>query len=1019
MTDFIQIKSKTKRPAQWRSVGELQGEVDTAALAEQASPNGQLAAEGDVTRRGFLGWSGFTLAAATAALSGCIRKAEEFIVPVTGRPEDYIPGKPRHFATAARFGSSVTGLLVASQDGRPVKVDGNPAHPYSLGGSTAWAQGELLNLYDGDRSRTPVHNGKAATWADWDTFAKVQFGSLRGAGGKGLALLIEDTRSPTYQRVISAFRSAFPQAKLYRFDHHYPAERYAGADAVGLRGFAPVLDLTKAKVILSLDSDFLGVDGDTVRNSKDFASTRTITDAGSTMSRLYMVEPGFSITGMTADNRLRVPASQVRNFLIALARKVLDGTPAPAGSAELVGALRAGALEPTAQKWADEVSKDLLANKGQSLLVAGDRQPAAVHALTHLVNAALGNVGRTVSFAPRYDVDGAGTAADLIAALNGGSVDTLLMLGGNPVGRIPAGGGFADALGKAKTTVHLSSHLDGTGKASTWHLPLSHWLESWGDHRATDGTVAIQQPLIAELFGTRSEIEVLGAIAGVGHKGHELVQATWNSGANFEATWRGWLHAGLVAGSASTLLAPTAAAVEGEDAIDASAATFSWGERAAILGAAHVPAGPSPVEVNWTTSYRVGDGRYGNNGWMQELPDPLTKITWDNVAQLSPKTAQGLGVSQGDLVTLELDGRDISLPAYITPGLADATVLLELGYGEEKGQFETGFGFDVNALRGLDYPHFRAGVGLSKGQGSHELASTQHHHTMEPGFGFKARPLVRENTIAEFKEDPEFVKGFELVDEEHLVSIYDESNITTGQQWGKAIDLNTCTGCGSCVIACNAENNIQIVGKERVAVGREMHWIRLDRYFTGDPEHAEAVIQPVGCQHCETAPCEQVCPVAATSHSPDGINDIAYNRCIGTRYCANNCPYKVRRFNFFNFTQENEDANELVELQRNPNVTPRFRGVIEKCSYCVQKVNEAKIEAKRDGDGHVPDGRIIPSCVQACPSNAIVFGDVSDPKTVVSQWKANPRNYAILADLNVRPRTTYLAKIRNPNPELA
>ncbi len=1026
MSDLISIRGKRK-PQQWRSVEDYEGQVAALEVADSDSPNAQLAAEKDLSRRGFLGWSGATVAGASALLSGCIRKAEEHILPYSRRPEDFIPGKPAYFATAANIGGSVVGLLVESQDGRPTKIEANPQHPGSGNGTTTWAQAEVMELYDPQRSKAPVHAGAETDWAAWDEFAKVHFGGLRASGGGGVALLLQDATSPTLQRLVAAFRQKNPRALVYQHDAGHRANTFAGLDAVGLSGLQPVYDLARARVIVALDSDFLGVDGDTMRNSAGFAAGRQVADPSASMSRLYAVEASFSITGMAADNRLRLASSQVRNFLIALAKKVLSsGVDAPAGAADVIAALRPTALDATAETWVTELAKDLVANRGRSALVVGERQPASVHALAHLVNVALGNVGNAVAFAPRHAVTGAADIAALAAAIGAGSVSTLIVLGGNPVSRAPAALGFGDLMGKVATSIHLGLRNDATGKKSTWHLPVSHFLEAWGDQRSTDGTVAIQQPLIEPLYGTRSEIEVLAGLNGSTDGGLALVRATWPTLA--DADWRKSLHDGVVAGSAASLVAPaaTAPADGGEmmiaGAVARPANTWSWVNVGAIVGKDHVSAGASTVEVNWVLDYGVFDGRYANNPWLQELSDPMTKVAWGNVAQLSPKTASGLGVKHGDFVNIELGGRSLDLPVTVTPGVADDAVILSLGYGEPTlGQYaEEGAGFDTNSLRDAEYPAFRVGAGLKKAKAQdYEIASTQHHDRMEPGFGYPARPLVRENTLEEFKKDPGFVEGFELLEADRLKSLWDQPNVTTGQQWGKSIDLNLCTGCNACTVACQAENNISVVGKERVAYGREMSWIRIDRYFTGDPDAPQAVVQPIACAHCETAPCEGVCPVAATSHSPEGLNDIAYNRCIGTRYCANNCPYKVRRYNFFAYAKDEDGKNPNLALQRNPDVTVRFRGVIEKCTYCVQRITAAKIEAKRSGDGTVPDGAIVPACAQVCPTDAIVFGDQNDPSTMVSKAKANPRNYALLAELNLHPRTTFLARIRNPNPELA
>ncbi len=1080
MTDLIKIRRLDRpdhdQPRQWRSPARFEGDAAAEAAQEAVeSPNGQRDSELQLTRRGFMGTAGFTMAAAASALSGCIRKSESFLVPYDKRPEDYIPGKPVYFATASKFGGQVLGLLVESQDGRPTKIEGNPRHPGSLGGTTSHAQASVMDLYDPDRPRVPAQGAEATTWSAFDAWAGEHFGGLRSLGGKGLGVLLEDTTSPTLQRLVQEFRSAFPQAKIYRHDLLAPVNRDAGTGLVGLRGVAPRFNLRKAEVVLSLDADFLGTDGETVRLSKEFAAGRRLNGPDDAMNRLYVAEPGFSITGMSADNRIRMKSALVGAMLQAIAHEVL--TPAVLagipGADAVASKLSSDGLDEGGKKFALAVAKDLAGRRGRTAVIVGERQPAHVHALAHLVNVALGNVGQTVGYVPRHELP-AGDLAQLTA--DAGELNTLLVLGGNPVYSGGAASGFAEAFATIEQRIHLTLDVNETSAASTWTLPASHYLESWGDHRAADGTVSMQQPLIEPLFGTRSGIELLAGLTG-GGTGLDEVRNTWSAGAAtaaFERSWRRWLHEGIVADSAATPIAPalvSAPVVEvapaevpadGDAAVEGDAAegegaeaqgdapaeapvrpippphTYEWSGLAGALPGSHDVSG---VEVNFVLDYSVLDGRYANNPWLQELPDPLTKLGWDNAALISPKMGRAMGISarggvalpaegewvepdlphegaETDMLTVKVGGRTLQVVAHVVPGIADDTVVLALGWGRQTvGRFGEGTGFDAGALR---TGWFLAGGEVSKASDRYPISTSQDHHVMVPRAGYESRPLVREATMARFKEHPDFVDDAEVLPGERLKSLWESPNVTTGQQWGLSIDLNTCTGCATCVVACQAENNISVVGKERLGYGREMHWIRIDRYFTGESlEDPQAVVQPIPCMQCETAPCEGVCPVAATSHSPDGLNDMAYNRCIGTRYCANNCPFKVRRFNYFAYAKENDTANELAQWQKNPDVTVRFRGVIEKCTYCVQRINAEKIEAKAHGDGVVPDGRIIPACAQACPTDSIVFGDIRDPNSLVAQRKLRPQEYVLLSELNIHPRTSYGARLRNPNPDLA
>jgi Fe-S-cluster-containing dehydrogenase component/anaerobic selenocysteine-containing dehydrogenase len=1045
----LKILQNTK--PQWRSIEDRKGQNDDR-LAELESPMG--AREWETTeglsRRGFMGVAGGTLAASTALLAGCIRKPTEYIVPLSERPEDRVPGAPLYYNTVARIGGSVMGLRVTSMDGRPIKVDGNPSHPSTLGGANTFAQASIMELYDGDRARTPSKGGAEATWDDFTAWADAHFAGKRG-NGAGMALLVEENCSPTTAGLIDAFVATYPGARVFVHDMSRPDGAIAGASLVGLAGWRTWSDLSAARVIASFDNDFLGTDGDVVRNTKGYARSRKL-DA---MSRLYVVEPSFTNTGANADNRLRLKASAVGGFVAAVAKKVFaSGVSAPAGASGAVAALKADAAGQDA--WVDALAKDLVAHRGASVVLVGAGQPGWVHGVANLLNAALGNVGKTTSWVPSHaSTDAAPGIDELAAAIKGRSVNTLVVLGGNPALTAPADLGFGELLASVENSVHLSRMANETSAKSTWTLPASHFLESWGDATSFDGTYTIQQPLVAPLFGSWSADELLARLTdGKAHTGYDLVRETARGLADgdFETTWRRWLHDGVgkrgdaptvpvAAGAAAPV--PTDDAAEPTEADAASpdeavavappprVASWSWTALGAAAGQAKGANGD--LEVVFQLDPKLFDGRYANLAWLQELPEPVSKLSWDNALLVAPATASKLSLGRGDMVTLTMDGRSVDVGVFVLPGVADDTLVFSLGHGrgEAGGRFAKADynnytvpagGFNAYAVKGAGW--FGPAT-LEKTGATYDFVTTQEHGRLDPKvetpFGtveYERRPHVMEATLADYTTNPKFAQVEPLFP---LESLFTSPNETGGQQWGMTIDLNACTGCNACTVACQAENNIQVAGKDRVANGREMHWIRLDRYFTGEDENnPEAVFQPINCMHCETAPCETVCPVGATSHSPDGLNDMAYNRCIGTRYCANNCPFKVRRFNFFNFSREAHEANDLLLMQQNPNVTVRFRGVIEKCTYCTQRVSAAKIQAKVNRkDGRVQDGAIVPACAETCPADAITFGDINDATTAVSKLKADPRNYALLQDLNIHPRTTFLAKIRNPNPELA
>jgi MoCo/4Fe-4S cofactor protein with predicted Tat translocation signal len=1020
----------------WRSLAQFEDHPEFRAALQREFPEGASELTDGITRRDMMMLVGASLS--LAGLAGCRRPIEE-IVPFVAAPEDTVPGIPRYYATTMPFRRSAYGLIVESHEGRPTKIEGNPSHPSTLGASSARIQASVLGLYDPDRSQSVTLKGARKTWKDF-VAAWEQLSQPHAAdGGAGLAVLSESFASPTLARLVSDLRARYPRVQWATYDAISDENRIAGLAAATGRSVDVMLRLDRAAVILALDADPLLTDPEMVRHARGFAQGRragaasTIqepqgpseqgrgaTGSGQAMSRLYSVEAVYSLTGAMADHRLRLESRQIAPFLAALAVRL-----GAEGAASLAGAALSG-VDP---RWIDALAKDLLANRGKGLIVAGERQPASVHAAVCALNTFLGNTGATVSYHETKDaaLPSVSSLAALVSAMNAGTVQTLVVLGGNPVFDAPVDLDFASALSKVPHTIALGHSVDETSGKVEWHIPRAHFLESWGDARAVGGTVGVVQPLILPLFDGRSPVELLGLMAsGQDRPGYDLVRETWKpilGEAEFDRKWNRVLHDGLLSGSELPEVAPGR---KGEPYAE-------LGRTIAEGAAPQAATGSGALEIVFLPSPSLHDGRFANDGWLQELPDPLTKLTWDNPALVSPKTAETLGLTGGDVVRVDHAGRSLELPAWIVPGMADGVVALTLGYGRTSaGRVGSGVGFNTFTLRGSQAAGFAGGATLTRVGRKYSLSATQEHGSME------GRPLVRESTLSELRSAetsapaqaegthaaetphsgkegraPEAPGVFE--EEPHHFSLWKEHTYDQGQQWGMTIDLNACIGCNACMVACQSENNIPVVGKVQVAKGREMHWIRVDRYFSGEPSGGpEVVFQPVPCMHCEDAPCEQVCPVAATVHDAQGLNVMVYNRCIGTRYCSNNCPYKVRRFNFFNFTK---DTPSILQLGMNPDVTVRARGVMEKCTYCTQRINRTKIDAKLAGRA-VHDGDVKTACQQACPASAIEFGDLRDTSSRVVKAKADPRNYALLDELNTKPRTTYLSKVRNPNPDL-
>ena len=996
----------------WRTLEELSDNPHFEELLHREFPRQASEWDESVDRRDFLKLAAASLA--FAGIAGCGRQPEQLILPYVKQPDGLILGKPRFYATAMSFGSDAVGVLVESHEGRPTHISGNPDHPSSLGGTDPIVQASVLNLYDPDRAQTVTYVGEIRTWSQFLDAAESAVSKGKSVNGAGFRILTGTVTSPTLAAQIDAVLKQIPHAKWHQWEPAGSDSPREGAKLAFGRYVNTVYRLDKADVILSLDADFLASGPGHIRYMKDFYRRRKLTGPNDSMNRLYVVEPTPSVTGSSADHRLPLRASEVEQFARALAAKLGLG-----GS---------GTVPAAAQKWLEVVATDLQKHRGACLVVAGEYQPAEVHALAHAINANLGNVGATLYYTEPVEanpVNQLDSFTELCADMEAGKVDTLLIFGSNPVYDAPHNFDFTSKLQKVATSIHVSTHFDETAEYSQWHIAESHFLETWGDARAFDGSLSVIQPLISPLYHTRSAFDVLAAFTDKpGLTAYDAVRDRLKSAAGSadpEKFWRKSLNDGVVA---NTAYPPISVALKFNPA--------------SLPPAKTAPAGQ--IEFIFRPDSNVHDGRFANNGWLQELARPVTKLVWDNAALVSPKTAESLQLTQraaarggehGQIVTnvidISLSNSKVTAAAWIVPGQADGVVVLPLGYGRKNAGFTgSNKGFNAYMVRtsGALWTASAGAEIIKKTGDDYPLACTQYHFQME-----SRRKIVSAGTLEEYKQNPKFAQeGDERPpkDKQGELTLYKEFSYP-GYAWGMAIDLNNCNGCNACVVACQSENNIAVVGKDQVMRGREMHWIRIDRYYkveteTGDPggpdydalANPETFFQPVPCQQCENAPCEQVCPVGATVHSAEGLNDMVYNRCVGTRYCSNNCPYKVRRFNFLRF-QDWETPS--LKLLRNPEVTVRSRGVMEKCTYCVQRINNARIEAEKQ-NRDIRDGEIVTACESACPSEAIVFGNANDPNSRVAKLKAQSRNYTILGELNTRPRTTYLAAVRNPNPEL-
>tara|TARA_B100001093_G_scaffold7920_1_gene7692 strand:+ start:722 stop:3805 length:3084 start_codon:yes stop_codon:yes gene_type:complete len=989
----------------WKSLKDISSSEDYDNYLKQSEHH----EDNGLSRRNFL--SLVAASVALAGLEGC-KKPVQKIIPYVEAEIATIPGIPKHYASTMPFKNNALGIIIENHDERPVKVEGNEKHPASMGKSNSFSQATTLDMYDPDRSRGVRFNGKKVDWSEYIKYAQ----SLNSSNGKNLAIISQESSSPTMQYMHSEFKKTYPKADWVTYEPINNENLYKGIEQAFGKKLQPFNRLENAQTILSVGSDFLGVEDNCVYHTRKFAQNRDLEDETSTMNRLYVVESFMTPTGSSADHRLNVPNHEFSSVLKELA-----------GELKKLGLkIDASPMKTSNYLWIKTVAEDLMKNKGESIIIGGSDLSPDIHCLIAGINSQL---NAPIDYYPLSSshVTSMTDFKALCKKMAKGSVDNLIILGGNPVYDAPADYNFEASLKKVKSSVHLSNIYDETSKHCQWNIAQAHFFETWGDAMTYDGYASIIQPQIRPLFDSKSAIQVLTPLVfKEDRSSYDTVKNVWKNSiikeTNFERKWEKILHEGVH-------VRPLLNSQKVRTVNKVSTAVLS---KESVLE-------NNKFEVIFAPSSSVYDGRYANNGWLQEIPKPITSLTWDNAAFVSMKVAKKLNIKNGQMIEISISGVSIKVPAWIVPGQNQKTITLELGYGREfSGRIGSGVGFNVYPLRTSSNMGYAMNAEIKTLNETYPLASTQEHYGLEedklaaPGFSdlstnevqSRIPDLVKQSTLEEYKKHPEFVQD---IVESHKPdkkrswadhSMYNpepEYDYSKGNQWGMSIDLTSCTSCNACSIACQSENNIPVVGKQQVMNGREMHWIRIDNYFSGDPDNPEVSTQSVSCVHCELAPCEQVCPVGATTHSTDGVNQMTYNRCLGTRYCANNCPYKVRKFNFYNYTR---DLPEVVQMAMNPDVSMRFRGVMEKCTYCYQRVSEARIKAENENRDLV-DGDIKVACAQSCPADAIKFGDINDPNSEVSKAKRRNRDYALLGQLGTSPRTTYLAKIRNQNPKLS
>lgn len=1006
--------SEIKQNTYWKSLNELAQNQEYKKFVEREFPENATELRDGFSRKNFLRIMGASIA--LAGFAACRRPVQK-ILPYSRQPEDIVPGIPLYYATAMPFQGNLTGLLIENHEGRPTKIEGNELHPETLGCTNSFHQASILELYDPDRSRFPIKNGEKVSSEDFIGFCKEYFSDET----KKIAFISEANSSPTFNSLKARALNKFKNAKWVTYEPFGEDNAIEGNRIAFGSRLRTYYNYKNADVVVSLDDDFLcATHPNNVEYSQQVTGGRKVLSTEDTMNRIYAIENGFTLTGSYADHRLRIKASKIADFANALAGAL-------SSRVNGLNTFSKVSNEFTETKFLTVLADELADNAGRTAVSVGFDHAPEVHAVVAAINAALDNIGSTVNYleVPHFDDhNNLEEFANLVNQISAGNFDTVVMIGTNPCYTAPSDLEFNNALSNVNEVIHLSTYNNETSKKATWHISRSHYLEAWGDGFSFGGVHSVIQPQILPLHDSISEIEFLSAITtSEPAAGYDLVRDSFSNyyGVDLESYWKDVLHDGFDVESKfrkanvriNNILPAPSTHVEG-------------------------------IEIVFKSDPSIYDGRFANLGWLQEMPDPMTKITWDNVALVSPKTAKEQEIENEDLIEVTVNGVSLRIAAWIQPGQADNSISIHTGYGREGiGRVadinsENSQLFDKKVISGgVNVYPIRNNSGMlfneasiSSTNDTYPIACTQDHHSLE------GRDMYRQATLEKYRETPDYAsfayvhkyevpgeKEAKKKGEDDLISLFDEQLYPEYEpQWGMTIDLNSCFGCGVCIVACQSENNIPVIGKREVMRGREMHWLRNDRYYLGDEHDPQAVHQPVSCVHCELAPCEQVCPVAATTHSDDGMNQMTYNRCIGTRYCANNCPFKVRRFNFFNYTKEyltSGDEPDIIQMAMNPEVTVRFRGVMEKCTYCVQRVNRAKIDAKiKTGSPKPADGSVKTACQSACPADCITFGDLTDPESRVSKMKRNERNYLLLEELNVRPRTSYIAKLTNPNPAL-
>ena len=1006
-----QIKNNNTDKTYWRSLEEKMNSKDMESFIINEFPAGTVEVAETMTRKKFLSLMGASMA--MAGLVGC-RKPVQKILPYVNAPEDIVPGIPNYYATTMSMGLNAYGIIVESHEGRPTHIEGNDNHPESKGSVNSFVQASILDLYDPDRTKTPLYNSNKSTIDDFSN----SLSSLNATGDR-MGILSGSFNSPLTKKIYDRVKRKFTKSIWATFDLDSKENQIGALKALTNKEISPIYHFDKSSVILSIESDFLGKEQNSIHNQKTFSQSRRVKTKKDKMNRLYCVESTLSNTGMMADHRYKIKANEVYNFIAELNNALIKN-----GLYKLKNInIDKSIFDKKYKKFIRVLAADLIANKSKSIIAIGDDLPSELHSMVFLLNQELGNNNKTIKYHSMDDVikSDLSSIKNLINQINSGKIDSLFILDIDFVHLFSHM--LNDSIENLVSNIYyLTSHNDLTAQSSNWSIPKSHYLECWGDARAVDGTLSIVQPLIRPLYDSISINEFLSILLGEKKSDYDLLKDAWSTKTSL--VFKKTIHDGYLKSSVSS------------NVINVKKVPLKLHENIFSNIQTHlIKKTSNSLSARFTISSQVYDGRYMNNYWLREAPDAVTKISWENVALVSIKTAENYKLKNSDVIELKtkINKKEfkIDAPIWVLPGIPNDTIILEMGYGRKLQRDvdrnyieEDVLGINVLPMKALNN-YFSSDIVISKTSKTHKIACTQDHHGLDleklagGEVGKRLPEIIREANIEDYRSNDDFVKDYDrkkhLPDNDSdLPSMYPAHDYSEGPQWGMNIDLNVCSGCNACSIACQSENNIPVVGKQQVMDGREMSWIRMDRYFKGDVENPEFALQPVACVHCENAPCEQVCPVAATTHDEEGLNGMAYNRCIGTRYCANNCPYKVRRFNFYNYTY---DTPEVVQMANNPDVSIRFRGVMEKCTFCVQRISGAKITAKNE-NRELVDGDVKVACQSACAMDAITFGDIIDTDSEVSKAKSLSHDYSLLKELNTKPRTTYLAKFRNPHPDL-